>query len=192
MQHDDLIWQIINNEFCSFKAKLRMEKQAFCRNPYNVTGLCSRKNCPLANSRYATIREEKGKCYLQASYRQMNLMSRCMKTIERAHSPKHLWEKVELPENKEQAMKVIDENLQYWPEFMIEKSKQRLLRIRQYLKRMRKLRMSVQYPCIIKFILDLNMSVFIEKQKSVRLYVKRRQRVLPNWRSRSNQNCQNV
>ena len=119
----------------------------------------------------------------------MNLMSRCMKTIERAHSPKHLWEKVELPENKEQAMKVIDENLQYWPEFMIEKSKQRLLRIRQYLKRMRKLRMSVQYPCIIKFILDLNMSVFIEKQKSVRLYVKRRQRVLPTWRSRSNQNC---
>ena len=42
MQHDDLIWQIINNEFCSFKAKLRMEKKAFCRNPYNVTGLCNR------------------------------------------------------------------------------------------------------------------------------------------------------
>ena len=122
----------------------------------------------------------------------MNLMSRCMKTIERAHSPKHLWEKVELPENKEQAMKVIDENLQYWPEFMIEKSKQRLLRIRQYLKRMRKLRMSVQYAFITEFILDLNMSVFIEKQKSVRLYVKRRQKVLPNWRSRSKRNCWNV
>ena len=64
MQHDDMIWQIINNEFCSFKAKLRMEKQTFCRNPYNVTGLCSRRNCPLANSRYATVREEKGKVFL--------------------------------------------------------------------------------------------------------------------------------
>ena len=31
-------------------------------------------------------------------------MHRCMKTIERAHSPKNLWEKVELPENKEQAI----------------------------------------------------------------------------------------
>ncbi|KAK8803892.1 hypothetical protein WA588_005782 [Blastocystis sp. NMH] len=132
MQHDDLIWQIINNEFCSFKAKLRMEKKAFCRNPYNVTGLCNRRNCPLANSRYATIREEKGKCYL------------CMKTIERAHSPKRLWEKIELPANKEQAMKVIDENLQYWPEFMINRSKERFLRIRQYLSRMRKLRLQTQ------------------------------------------------
>lgn len=70
---------------------------------------------------------------------------RCMKTIERAHSPKNLWEKVELPANKEQAVSVIEKNLQYWPEFMISKNKQRFMRIQQYLKRMRKLRSKVKY-----------------------------------------------
>ena len=71
-------------------------------------------------------------------------MHRRMKTIERAHSPKNLWEKVELPENKEQAIAKIEENLQYWPEFLIDKNKARFLRIKQYLKRMRKLRLKVK------------------------------------------------
>ena len=145
MQHDDLIWQIINNEFCSFKSKLRQEKQAFCRNPYNVAGICSRKHCPLANSRYATIREEKGKCYLYLTLLELALMYRYMKTIERAHTPKNLWEKVELSENKNEAISQIEKNLQYWPKFLISKNKKRLLRIRQYLKKMRKLRQRVQF-----------------------------------------------
>lgn len=87
MQHDEVIWQIINHQFCSFKTKLAEERN-FCQNPYNVTGLCIKSACPLANSRYATIREEEGICYLY------------MKTIERAHTPKDLWQKIKVSKLK--------------------------------------------------------------------------------------------
>ena len=64
-----------------------------------------------------------------------------MKTIERAHTPKEMWEKIKLAPSYNTALQQIDEQLMYWPEFYIHKSKQRFTKIRQMLVRKRKLKL---------------------------------------------------
>jgi hypothetical protein len=107
-------------DFCSYKLKTTKD-QTFCRNENNVSGFCSKQACPLANSRYATIRSDPktGHLYLY------------IKAIERAHLPSRWWEKIRLPSNYTKALEMVDSHLAYFPKFIVHKNKQRLTRLTQ-------------------------------------------------------------
>jgi len=124
MNNDDVVWSLLG-QFCSFMTMAKTSK--FCRNEYNLTGLCNRRSCPLANSQYATVREEEGVLYLY------------VKHAERAHLPAKLWLRVKLSLNYEKAVEQIKTNLIYWRKWTINKCLTRYNRLLEVQKRKRKL-----------------------------------------------------
>lgn len=123
---DALVWEVLQYENCCFRVKT--STLTFCRSDENVTGICDRKSCSLANSQYSTVNLVKGKIILRT------------KTAERAHMPSKLWDKIELPEDVEAANKIIDDELQYWDQWLIDKVKFRYTRLRETLIRQRELK----------------------------------------------------
>ncbi|TGJ77108.1 hypothetical protein E0Z10_g10772 [Xylaria hypoxylon] len=110
---DEIIWQVIDKQFCSYKVKATRER-TFCR-----------------NDRYATIRPHPD------PVKAINYLY--IKTPERAHLPSKLWQKIKLSQNYQEALAQIEEHLKYWPSYMIHRAKQRLTRLQQVSIRMRRL-----------------------------------------------------
>lgn len=124
---DRSIWDAIGNrKTCSFRLGTKLD--TLCRNKYNVTGLCNEFSCPLANTKYATVRSIDEEMYL------------FIKEPERCHSPKNMYEQIKLSSNYQEALREIEQHLEFWDAEVIHKCKQRMTKLTEYHERIQHLR----------------------------------------------------
>lgn len=120
---DENLWKTIGNKkFCSFKKKAN--EDYLCRNKNNVTGLCNSFSCPLANTKYATVRCEGEELFLY------------VKEPERIYKPNEEFEKIKLSKNYEEGLAQIEKELEFFNEKLIHKCKQRHTKLTEYLERL--------------------------------------------------------
>ncbi|EPR77934.1 MAK16 Nuclear protein [Spraguea lophii 42_110] len=118
---DESIWQTIGGDnFCAYKMKT--DTITLCKHKNNVTGICEKQSCPLANSKYATVREIDKKLYL------------FIKQPDKYYEPKNMYQKI-LLSKYEDALLEIDKHLNGYDKDLIHKCKQRLTKLDQYLER---------------------------------------------------------
>ncbi|CAA9986813.1 MAK16-related protein, putative [Plasmodium knowlesi strain H] len=135
MNDDTITWEILGKGKCSFKKKT--QTQMFCMNEYNVTGLCTKVNCPLSNSVYGTVILDKGEIYLYLKY------------PEKAHLPSSMWTRIQLSQNKKEAFNAIYKEMKYTHNIkQIKKCMKRYARMKEILKRSRKLILQKQVKLV--------------------------------------------
>lgn len=134
---DRRVWDSIGNKkSCSFKIGTALD--TLCRSKYNVTGVCSEFSCPLANTKYATVRAVDNQLYLY------------IKEPERCHTPSKMYEKILLSTDYAAALGEIDRHLEFWDKELIHKCKQRMTKLTEYLERVAGMRVTGQRELTVR------------------------------------------
>lgn len=124
---DRNIWNAIGNrKTCSFRIGTKLD--TLCRNKYNVTGICNEFSCPLANTKYATVR-----CIGE----ELHLF---IKEPERCHTPRNMYEQIRLSSDYTEALREIEQHLEFWDPEVVHKCKQRMTKLTEYLERLEDMR----------------------------------------------------